>query len=191
MLNHFPDSSPNPEPPYWLSVISGCAAVIAGVMLAAAPAIPIVRAAGWMGLFWMFQGALLLVAFYLGYARRFRLLLLVSGVLGVACGIVSVRHPALPVFKVPEVLVVTLAAGGLLMGLFLSVLWLRGVSAGVGALGLANLFSGLAILSSQLVRQLGLPVLLAVILIPAGVLAICLGIREKKARAVPRGPLFR
>lgn len=191
MLNQVPGVHQVPEPPHWIASISGVAAVLAGVLLAAAPAIPIMRAVQWMGLFWLFQGALLLVAFYLGYARRFRLLFVVSGVLGVVCGVLSLRHPALPVFKVPEVLVVTLAAGGLLMGLFLAVLWLRGISAGVGVLGVVNLLSGLAILSSQLVRQLGLPVLLAVILIPGGVLAVYLGIREKKARAVPRGPLFR
>src|SRR4249919_593783 len=100
---------------WWLFLLQGIAGILLGLMLLAAPGQTLVALVHFLGFYWLITGVLALVRVFTDRAVPWIWSLLV-GVVGVASGILVLKHPLLAAVTAPTVLVRILGVDGLIMG---------------------------------------------------------------------------
>jgi uncharacterized membrane protein HdeD (DUF308 family) len=142
----------------------GIAALLLGVMLLTAPGATLLTLVTFLGFYWIVSGVLSLVQMFVDRSVPWIWSLLI-GIMGIAAGILIVRHPVFAVLTVPTAMVIVFGIEGLVMG----VLELIGGFSGGGMdffiRGAINLLIGLLLLSAQIAAALAVPFAFAVLLL--------------------------
>jgi uncharacterized membrane protein HdeD (DUF308 family) len=153
---------------WWLFLLQGIAAIILGLMLLSAPGATLLVMVTFLGLYWLIEGILALVHIFVDRSIPWIWSLLI-GIVGIAAGLLVVRHPLLAALTVPTVLVIILGAQGLVMGVLEIIGGFIGGGIGSFILGVINLLIGLLLLSSPMTAALAVPFVFGVILLIEGV----------------------
>jgi uncharacterized membrane protein HdeD (DUF308 family) len=153
---------------WWLFLLQGIAAIILGLMLITAPGATLVVMVTFLGFYWLIEGILALVHMFVDRTLPWIWSLLI-GIIGIAAGLLVVRHPLLAALTVPTVLVIILGVQGLVMGVLEIIAGFRGAGMGSFILGVINVLIGLLLLSSPTAAALAVPLVFGVILLIEGV----------------------
>jgi uncharacterized membrane protein HdeD (DUF308 family) len=151
-----------------LFLLQGLAGILLGAMLLAAPGATLIALTSFLGFYWLITGVLALVRIFTDRAVPWIWSLLV-GVVGLAAGILVLRHPLLAALTAPTVLVIILGAQGLVMGVFDIIGSLKGGGIGSFILGAINVLVGLLLLGSPVEPALAVPLVFGVLLLVQGV----------------------
>jgi len=153
---------------WWLFLLQGIAAIILGLMLLTAPGATLLVMVTFLGFYWLIEGILALVHIFVDRAIPWIWSLLI-GIVGIAAGILVLRHPLLAALTVPTVLVIILGVQGLVMGVLEIIGGFTGGGIGSFILGVINLLIGLLLLSSPMTAALAVPFVFGIILLIEGV----------------------
>jgi uncharacterized membrane protein HdeD (DUF308 family) len=151
-----------------LFLLQGLAGILLGAMLLAEPGATLIALTSFLGFYWLITGVLALVRIFTDRAVPWVWSLLV-GVVGIAAGILVLRHPLLAALTAPTVLVIILGAQGLVMGVFDIIGSLKGGGIGSFILGAINVLVGLLLLGSPVAAALAVPLVFGVLLLVQGI----------------------
>lgn len=165
---------------WWLFLLQGIAAIVLGLMLITAPGATLVVMVTFLGFYWLIEGVLSLVHIFVDRSVPWVWSLLI-GIVGIAAGILVVRHPLLAALTVPTVLVIILGVQGLIMGVFEIIAGFTGGGIGSFILGVINLLIGALLLSSPATAALAVPLVFGVILLVEGIGLIIWAFRSRAA----------
>jgi uncharacterized membrane protein HdeD (DUF308 family) len=153
---------------WWLFLLQGIAAIILGLMLITAPGATLIVMVTFLGFYWLIEGILALVHIFVDRSVPWIWSLLV-GIVGIAAGILVLRHPLLAALTVPTVLVIILGVQGLIMGVLEIIGGFSGGGIGSFILGVINVLIGLLLLSSPAIAALAVPLVFGILLLIEGV----------------------
>lgn len=146
---------------WWVLLIEGLVAIGFGAMLFLQPAITLVILTTFLGAYWLVDGVFKVVGAFTGRGDRSWWLLLLSGLLGIAAGIVVFSQPLIATLLTQLFLVYLLAIQAIIGGI-LSMIWairVRKEIQGEGwilAGGLLAILLGVLLFSSPLISILTL-----------------------------------
>jgi uncharacterized membrane protein HdeD (DUF308 family) len=158
---------------WWVFLLQGLAGILLGAMLLAEPGATLVALTTFLGFYWLITGVLALVRVFTDRAVPW-IWSLIVGAVGIAAGIVVLKHPLLAALTVPTVLVIILGVQGLVMGVFDIIGSFKGGGIGAFILGAVNVLVGLLLLGAPIAAALAVPLVFGVLLLVQGVaLVIC------------------
>src|SRR6476619_8127292 len=96
---------------WWLILLQGVAGILLGLMLITAPGTTLLALVTFLGFYWLITGVLALVQVFVDRSVPWSWSLL-SGLLGIAAGVLVLRHPLLAALTVPTGLVIILGVEG-------------------------------------------------------------------------------
>jgi uncharacterized membrane protein HdeD (DUF308 family) len=166
-----------PEQPWWLILIEGIAAVLIGILLLSSPLITTTVLVQVLGLFWFIAGILSIVGMFVDHSRWGWKLL--AGIVGIAAGIVVLRHPLWSAYVVPAALLLILGILGIVIGIVHIYRGLRGDGWGVIVLGIVSVLFGLILVLNPLPATFALPLVLGLLGVVGGILAIVIAFRMR------------
>ena len=137
---------------WWLVLLQGIAGILLGLMLITAPGETMLALITFMGFYWLITGVLSLVQMFVDPLIPWFWSLL-SGILGIAAGILVLKHPMLAALTVPTLIVIVL--------------------------GVVNILIGILLLSSPKSAALAVPLVFGIILLVQGVALTILAFRAK------------
>jgi uncharacterized membrane protein HdeD (DUF308 family) len=161
-------TSPQQSNLWGLFLLQGLAGILLGAMLLAEPGATLIALTTFLGFYWLITGVLALVRIFTDRAVPWVWSLLV-GVVGIAAGVLVLRHPLLAALTAPTVLVIILGAQGLVMGVFDIMGGLKGGGIGLFILGAINVLVGLLLLGSPVAAALAVPLVFGVLLLVQGI----------------------
>ena len=100
---------------WWVFLLQGIAALLLGFMLLTAPGATLLTLVTFLGFYWIVSGVLSLVQMFVDRSVPWIWSLLI-GIMGVAAGILIVRHPMVAALTVPTAIVIVFGVEGLVMG---------------------------------------------------------------------------
>ena len=159
-------------------LLQGSAGLVLGAMLITQPGATLVALTTFLGFYWLITGVLALVRVFTDRAVPWIWSLLV-GVVGVASGILVLKHPLLAAVTAPTVLVRILGVDGLIMGVSDIIGSFTGGGIGSFILGLINAVVGLLLLSSSVAAALAVPLVFGVFLLVQGIALITWAFRVR------------
>jgi uncharacterized membrane protein HdeD (DUF308 family) len=163
---------------WWLFLLQGIAGFLLGLMLIAAPSQTMVALVTFLGFYWLFTGVLSLVQIFVDRSVHW-IWSLLSGLLGIAAGILVLRHPLLAALTVPSIIVIILGVEALIMGGVNIIAGLKGGGIASFILGVVNILIGLLLLSSPATTALAVPLVFGVILLVQGVALVIWAFRVR------------
>ena len=163
-------SSP-PSNIWWLFLLQGIAGILLGLMLITAPGTTLIAIVTFLGFYWLITGVLSLVQMFVDRSIPW-IWSLLSGLLGVAAGIIVLRHPLLAAVTVPTIIVIVLGVEALIMGFVNLMAGFKGGGVASFLFGIVNILIGLLLLSSPATTALAVPFVFGVILLVQGVTLI-------------------
>jgi hypothetical protein len=107
-----------------------------------------------LGFYWLSTGVLALVQVFVDRAVPW-IWPLLGGILGIAAGVLVLKHPLLATLTVPTLLIIVLGVEGLFMGLIEIMRAFQGGGIGSSILGVVNLIVGLLLLGSPVAGGAG------------------------------------
>jgi uncharacterized membrane protein HdeD (DUF308 family) len=167
---------PNGSNVWWIFLLQGIAAVLLGLMLLTAPAATLLTLVTFLGFYWIVSGVLSFVQMFVDRSVPWIWSLLI-GIMGVAAGILVVRHPLVAALTVPTVIVIVFGVEGIVMGILELIGGFSGGGIGSFIRGAINLLIGLLLLSAPMAAALAVPFVFAVLLLVQGVALIALAFR--------------
>ena len=156
---------------WWVFLLEGIAAIIFGVLLLTNPGATLVALVIFLGFYWLFVGVLELVRMFVDGSVPWYWSLLI-GVLGIAAGIIVLRHPVFAAVVLPTAIVVWLGVIGLVIGVFAMIGACMGGGVGSFIFGLINFVIGLLLLGAPMVAALAVPLVFGILLLIQGVILI-------------------
>ena len=153
---------------WWLCLLQGIAGILLGLMLITAPGQTLVSLVTFLGFYWLITGVLSLVQIFVDRSVHW-IWSLLSGVLGIAAGIIVLRHPMLAALTVPAIIVIVLGVEALIMGAVNIGAGFKGGGVASFLLGAVNILIGILLLSSPATTALAVPLVFGVILLVQGV----------------------
>ena len=130
--------------PWWLLLMGGILNIIVGILLLVNPAKTTIAFVWVLGLYWLVQGILTLVAMFLDHsAWGWKLFM---GILGILAGIVVMRHPIASAVVLPAIFVLLLGIQGVIVGGISLVLAFKGGGWGAGLLGAVSIVFGIILI---------------------------------------------
>ena len=163
---------------WWVFLLQGIAAILLGAMLFTAPGATLVTLVTFLGFYWIVCGVLSFVQMFVDRSVPWIWSLLI-GIIGVAAGILIVRHPIVAALTVPTVIVIVFGVEGLVMGILELVGGFSGGGAGSFIRGIINLLIGILLLSAPMAAALAVPFVFAILLLVQGVALIALAFRVR------------
>jgi uncharacterized membrane protein HdeD (DUF308 family) len=151
-----------------LFLLQGLAGILLGAMLLAQPGATLIALTTFLGFYWLITGVLALVRIFTDRTVPWIWSLLV-GIVGIAAGVLVLRHPLLAALTAPTVLVIILGAQGLVMGVFDIMGGLKGGGIGSFILGAINVLVGLLLIGSPVAAALAAPLVFGVLLLVQGI----------------------
>lgn len=171
-----------PSSYWWIVLLQGIAAVIIGILLFSDPAPTLITLTLFLGVFWFIYGIFELVRMFTSSSSWGWHL--ISGILGVLCGLAIVRNPLWAAVLVPATLVWLLGVFGIVIGIASLVQAFRGGGWGPGVLGALSVILGLVLLfGNTLVAATVLVWTIAGIAVVGGIVAIVMSFQVKSASA--------
>jgi uncharacterized membrane protein HdeD (DUF308 family) len=167
-----------PSNVWWLFLLQGVSGVLLGLMLVTAPGETLVALVTFLGFYWLITGVLALVQVFVDRSVPW-IWSLLSGLLGVAAGIIVLKHPLLAALTVPTLIVIILGVEALIMAGVQIIAGFKGGGIGSFILGVVNLLLGLLLLSSPATTALAVPLVFGLILLVQGVAHIIWAFRVR------------
>jgi uncharacterized membrane protein HdeD (DUF308 family) len=174
---------------WWIPLVQGIAALVLGLSLLTRPAPTLVALTIFLGAYWLVGGIFDAVG---AISRRnsdpHSLLALVGGILSVGVGLLLLARPVLGLVLTSLTVVVFIASGAILSGIF-SVVWavrVRRVIHGEGwiiLLGVLSILLGLMLLASPILSAVALVQVSAVLAIVGGLAGIVYAFRLRSVVA--------
>jgi len=170
--------------PWWVSLITGIAMIILGLLLLSAPGSTSVIIIQFLGIYWLVDGIIRLVTIFIdhsGWGWK-----LFMGILGILAGLVVIQHPIWATILVPTTLVYVVGFIGIILGIVQVVSAFRGAGWGTGVLGAISIIFGLMIIMNPLPSTIALPFVLGFFAIFGGIMALvaAFGLRKASRAAV-------
>lgn len=163
--------------PWWLVLIEGVAAVIIGLMLLAKPGMTTAILVQILGIYWFIAGILSIVGIFIdSSAWGWKLIV---GILGIAAGIIIIRHPLWSTILVPTTLIIVLGIQGLIIGVVNIVRAFKGAGWGAGILGALSIIFGILLLANPILGAIALPFVIGIFAIVGGIMAVVAAFRMK------------
>jgi len=153
---------------WWLFLLQGIAAIALGLLLITNPGATLVVLMTFLGFYWLIEGILSLVHVFVDRFVPWVWSLLI-GLVGIAAGILVLRHPLLAALTVPTVLVIILGVQGLVMGVLEIIGGFSGGGVGSFILGVINVLIGLILLASPVAAAVAAPLVFGILLLIEGV----------------------
>jgi uncharacterized membrane protein HdeD (DUF308 family) len=161
---------------WWVFLLQGIAALLLGFMLLTAPGATLLTLVTFLGFYWIVSGVLSLVQMFVDRSVPWIWSLLI-GIMGVAAGILIVRHPAVAALTVPTAIVIVFGIEGLVMGALELIGGFSGGGMGSFIRGAINLLIGILLLSAPMAAALAVPFVFAVLLLVQAAALIALAFR--------------
>ena len=152
---------------WWLFLLKGIAGILLGLMLIAEPGETLVVLVTFLGFYWLITGLLALVQVFVDRSAPW-IWSLLSGLLGIAAGLLVLKHPLLAALTVPTVLIIVLGMQGLAMGIIEIIGGFKGGGIGSFILGVINVLVGLLLLGSPMAAALAVPLVFGLLLLVQG-----------------------
>jgi uncharacterized membrane protein HdeD (DUF308 family) len=165
------------ETPWWVVLLEGVIAVIAGLFLLYQPVITTILLIQILGIFWLAGGIVSVIGALLFPENLWWKLL--SGILSIIAGVVILTYPVYSSFIVLTLLVIFIGAWAIFTGGVRLAWALKGGGWGTGILGILTIILGLLLLTNSLAGVLVLPWIFGFFLIIGGIGAVILGIRMR------------
>jgi len=163
---------------WWLLVLVGLAAVVAGGILVAKPSNSLATLAVVFGIFLLIDGVVEMIRSF-GHGVENRALAAILGILGIVIGIALIRHPFHGVTAIGLLIGIWLVAAG-------AIRLMRAIVEGVNLLGIAiallEIAVGIVIVSDPHIGYATLAVLTGIWLIISGIGTIGLGVAIRRAK---------
>jgi uncharacterized membrane protein HdeD (DUF308 family) len=163
--------------PWWLTLISGIAAVILGILLFVRPlssTLFLVQVLGW---YWFFTGIMHLVSLFMdSRAWGWKLFL---GIVGIIAGLWIINNPITSPLAVGFTLVIIIGIQGIIYGIAGLIAAFQGGGFGAGALGVISIIFGIIILGSPLISVAALPWVLGAFALVGGIALIASAFMQK------------
>lgn len=156
---------------WWLFLLQGIAGILLGFMLVTAPGTTLLALITFLGFYWLFTGVLALVQMFVDRSVPWFWSLL-SGLLGIAAGVLVLRHPLLATVTVPTLIVIVLGIEALIMAAVQFMAGLKGGGFASFLLAAVNVLIGLLLLSSPTYAALAVPLVFGIILMAQGVMHV-------------------
>ncbi len=153
---------------WWLFLLQGIAGILLGLMLISAPGTTLVALVTFLGFYWLFTGILSLVQIFVDRSTPW-IWSLLSGVLGIAAGMIVLRHPMLAALTVPTIIVIVLGIEALIMGAVNIIAGVKGGGIASFLFGIVNILLGILLLGSPMTAALAVPLVFGIILLVQGV----------------------
>jgi uncharacterized membrane protein HdeD (DUF308 family) len=163
---------------WWVFLLQGIAAILLGFMLLTAPAATLVSLVTFLGFYWIVSGVLSFVQMFVDRSVPWIWSFLI-GIMGVAAGILVVRHPLVAALTVPTVIVIAFGVEGFVMGVLELIGGFSGGGIGSFIRGVINLLIGVLLLSAPMAAALAVPFVFAVLLLVQGVALVALAFRVR------------
>jgi uncharacterized membrane protein HdeD (DUF308 family) len=161
---------------WWVFLLQGIAALLLGVMLLTAPGTTLLTLVTFLGFYWIVSGVLSLVQMFVDRSVPWIWSLLI-GIMGIAAGLLIVRHPLVAALTVPTAIVIVFGIEGLVMGVLELIGGFSGGGMGSFIRGAINLLIGLLLLSAPMAAALAVPFVFAILLLVQGVALVALAFR--------------
>jgi uncharacterized membrane protein HdeD (DUF308 family) len=156
--------------PWWFVLLEGIAVLLIGVLLLTEPGSTLFTIVVFLGVYWLLTGVLDLVMLFVD--RTQWAWKLFSGVVGIAAGIVIVRHPWWAAVLVPATLVWVLGIMGVVIGVATFLRAFVGGGWAAAVLGVISVLLGAFLLFDTLYSTLVLLYIVAIWAIIGGAAAI-------------------
>ena len=147
-------------------------------MLITAPSETLVALVTFLGFYWLITGVLSLVQVFVDRSVPW-IWSFLSGLLGIAAGIIVLKHPLLAALTVPTLIVIILGVEALIMGGVQIIAGFKGGGIGSFILAVVNILIGLLLLSSSATAAIAIPLVFGVILLVQGVAHIIWAFRVR------------
>ena len=132
--------------PWWLHLISGILNIVIGILLLTTPVKTVVLLVLALGLFWLFEGIVMLVALFVDRtAWGWKLFI---GIISIAAGIIILRHPLMSAAVIPAMIILIMGIQGLITGILALILAFKGGGLGSAVLGVLSIFFGIVLVSN-------------------------------------------
>jgi uncharacterized membrane protein HdeD (DUF308 family) len=171
-------SSFSPSSIWWLFLLQGIAGILLGTMLVSAPGVTVVALVTFLGFYWLITGVLSFVQAFVDRSSPW-IWSLLSGLLGIAAGMLVLRHPLLAAVTVPTLIVIILGVEALIMGCVNIIAGFQGGGIASFIHGAFNLLIGLLLLGSPMAAALAIPFVFGVILLVQGVALVIWAFRVR------------
>jgi uncharacterized membrane protein HdeD (DUF308 family) len=148
-------------------LIAGIAMSVVGILILLAPGLSLIAATRFLGFFWLIDGVIRLVSLFVdrsGWGWK-----LLSGVLGIAAGLLIIEHPLWSALLIPTMFVFYIAALGIALGVVELVMAFRGAGWGTGILGVVSILFGVLVMFNPLAGVLTVPLMLGALALGGGV----------------------
>lgn len=165
---------------WWIFLLQGIAAILLGVMLLTAPGATLLTLVTFLGFYWIVGGVLSFVQMFVDRSVPWIWSCLI-GIVGVAAGLLIVRHPLVAALTVPTVIVIVFGIEGLIIGVLEIIGGFSGGGTGSFIRGAFNLLIGILLLSSPMAAALAVPFVFGILLLVqgAGLIALALRVRNQ------------
>ena len=166
-----------PNVPWWLVLIEGIALIILGILWLVSPGMTTVVAVTFLGAYWLVAGIFEIIGIFMDKSMWGWKLL--SGIVGIAAGIVVIQHPLWSPIILGAMLIIILGFQGLILGGVRIYQAFKGAGWGAGILGAISILFGIILLGNVWIATFSLPGVLGAFSLIGGVVATVMAFRLK------------
>jgi len=167
--------------PWWLVLIWGILAVIIGIALVATPLVTIFYLILILGIYWFIGGIFTLISLISDRSNLGWKIFL--GIISIIAGIAIITYPLYSSVIVLAVMVICVGFFGILIGITKLFEAAKNRDAGAGVLGILSIIFGMILLIYPYAAAIILPWIIGIIALIAGISAIIVSFKVKKAQA--------
>jgi uncharacterized membrane protein HdeD (DUF308 family) len=171
--------------PWWLTLITGFAAVIVGAILLWAPAKTKVDTyqvlVAMLGIYWLVVGIFDIVAIFIDHSMWGWKLFI--GIVSILAGAAILAYPVAAAVQLPKIFALVLGIWGMMYGIILLIMAFQGGGWGAGIMGALGIVFGIALMINYYVLGMGLAMIwsAAVLGVIGGIAMIFQAFRQKSA----------
>jgi len=169
---------------WWLPLLAGIATLILGLFLIVSPGMTTAVLVTFLGAYWLVRGIFAIVEIFTGASGKSWIWLLALGILGIAAGLIVLRHPLYSAIIIPTLLVLLLGIDAVIMGIVNLVRGFTGDGGWTAVLGIVDLLIGAVLLVSPLTAGLALPVVVGVLALFGGVALIIMSFSDRSTTVI-------
>ena len=171
--------------PWWLTLITGIAAVTVGSILLWAPAKTRIETylilVSVLGIYWLVAGIFDIISIFVDHSMWGWKLFI--GLVSIIAGLAILEYPVVAAVQLPRIFALVLGIWGLMYGIILLVMAFQGGGWGAGIMGALGIVFGIALMVNYYVLGMGLAMIwsAAVLGVIGGVAMIFQAFRQKSA----------
>ncbi len=167
---------------WWVFFLQGILTFVIGILLVFAPAMTVTSITLFLGIYWLMLGIISFFEIFMKSSRGHWVWLLLYGILGVAAGLIVMRHPLWSAALVLTLIVLILGIEGIIMGLINIIRGFMGDGAGAFVVGIVNIIIGGVLLANPYIAASLIPIVLGIIMVIGGISGIGLSFSLKPAK---------